>query len=146
MQGPMPGKAQVLYRTVSFLKRALHAQATVWAVAGAALLVAPGWVVENLLRQPPLGESAWVRMLGAQSIGLSMLMVMVARRLEELWWWAWAFELVSISLAVIALLNAAFGLGPGESAVLWWLLGAGWLILAAAILWGLALTAQQNPP
>jgi hypothetical protein len=131
---------------MSFLRRALHAQATVWAVAGAALLVAPGWVVENLLRQPPLGESAWVRMLGAQSIGLSMLMIMVARRLKDLWWWAWAFELVSVSLALISVLNAAFGLAPGESAVPWWLLAAGSLILAMAILWGLARAAQENPP
>lgn len=130
---------------MSFLRRALHAQATVWALAGAALLIAPGWLVENLLGQPPLGESAWLRMLGAQAIGLSMLMVMVARRLKDLWWWAWAFALVSVALAVISVLNAAFGLGPGESAALWWLLGAASLILAAAILWGLALTAQQNP-
>jgi hypothetical protein len=131
---------------MSFLKRALHAQATVWAVAGAALLVAPGWVVESLLRQAPLGESAWIRMLGAQSIGLSMLMVMVARRLEELWWWAWAFELVSLGLALIAVLTAGFGLAPGQSAVAWWLLGAGSLILAIAIVWGLARAAQENPP
>ena len=130
---------------MSFLRRALHAQATVWALAGAALLIAPGWLVENLLGQPPLGESAWLRMLGAQAIGLSMLMVMVARRLKDLWWWAWAFALVSVALAVLAVLNAAFGLGPGESAAFWWLLGAASLILAAAILWGLALTAQQNP-
>jgi hypothetical protein len=131
---------------MSVLRRALHAQATVWALAGAVLLIAPRWLVETLLGQPPLGESAWLRMLGAQSIGLAMLMVMVARRLKDLWWWAWAFALVSVALAIIAVLNAAFGLGPGESAVLWWLLGSGCLILAAAILWGLALTAQENPP
>jgi hypothetical protein len=131
---------------MSLLKRALHAQATVWAVAGAALLVAPGWVVENLLRQPPLGGSAWARMLGAQSIGLSLLMVMVARRLKDLWWWAWAFELVSLGLALISVLNAAFGLAPGESPVPWWLLAGGSLIQAAVILWGLARAAQENPP
>jgi hypothetical protein len=131
---------------MSFLRRALHAQASVWALAGAALLIAPGWLLENLLGKPPLGESAWLRMLGAQAIGLSMLMVMVARRLKDLWWWAWAFALVSVALTVIAVMNAAFGVGPGESAALWWLLGSGCLILAAAILWGLALTAQQNPP
>jgi hypothetical protein len=130
---------------MSVLRRALHAQATVWAVAGVSLLVAPGWIVETLLGQPPLGESAWLRMLGAQAVGLAMLMVMVARRLRDLWWWAWAFALVSVAIAVIAVLNAAFGLGPGESAVLWWLLGAACLVLAAAILWGLAVAAQENP-
>jgi hypothetical protein len=130
---------------MSALRRALHAQAAVWAVAGGVLLVAPGWIVQNVLGQPPLGESAWLRMLGAQAIGLAMLMVLVARRLKDLWWWAWAFALVSVALAVIAVLNAAFGLGPGESATLWWLMGAGCLVLAAAILWGLAMTAQETP-
>ena len=130
---------------MSVLRRALHAQAAVWAVAGAALLIAPGWIVESVLGQPALGESAWLRMLGAQAVGLAMLMVLVARRLQDLWWWAWAFALVSVATAVIAVLNAAFGLGPGESAVLWWLMGSACLLLAAAILWGLAITAQENP-
>ena len=130
---------------MSFLRRALHAQAAVWAAAGAAFLIAPGWIVEGVLGQPPVGESAWLRMLGAQAIGLAMLMVLVARRLRDLWWWGWAFALVAVALAVIAVLNAAFGLGPGESALLWWLMGLVSLVLAAAILWGLALTAQENP-
>ena len=131
---------------MSVLRRALHAQATLWAAAGAALLIAPGWIVESVLGQPPLGESAWLRMLGAQAIGLAMLMVLVARRLADLWWWAWAFALVSVAMALIAVLNAAFGLGPGESALLWWLMGLVCLVLAAATLWGLAITAQENPP
>jgi len=131
---------------MSVLRRALHAQAAVWAAAGAVLVIAPGWVVESVLGQPPLGESAWLRMLGAQGVGLAMLMVLVARRLRDLWWWAWPFALVSVAIAVIAVLNAAFGLGPGESAAVWWLMGAACLILAAAILWGLAIAAQQNPP
>jgi hypothetical protein len=130
---------------MSFLRRALHAQATVWALAGAALLIVPGWLVENVFGQPP-GESAWLRMLGAQAVGLAMLMVMVARRLKDLWWWSWAFAFVSVALALIAVLNAAFGLGPGESAVAWWLLASGCLLLAAGLLWGLALAAQQQPP
>jgi hypothetical protein len=84
-------------------------------------------------------------MLGAQAIGLAMLMVLVARRLRDLWWWAWAFALVSVALAVISVLNAAFGVGPGESALLWWLTGLVCLVLAGAILWGLAIAAQENP-
>lgn len=131
---------------MSVLRRALHAQAVVWAAAGAALLIAPGWIVESILGQPSLGDSAWLRMLGAQAVGLAMLMVLVARRLRDLWWWAWPFALVSVAIALIAVLNAAFGLGPGESAALWWLMGAVCLVLAAGILWGLAITAQQNPP
>jgi len=129
---------------MSVLRRALHAQAAVWAAAGVLLLIAPGWLVESVLGQPPLGESAWLRMLGAQAIGLAMLIVLVARRLQDLWWWAWAFALVSVALAVISVLNAAFGIGPGESAALWWSMGAACLILAAAILWGLAIAAQEN--
>jgi hypothetical protein len=140
---------------MSFLRRALHAQATVWALAGFLLLIAPVWLVErltglyavhNLPGTPPLPGTALLRMLGAQSIGLAMLMVLVARRLKDLWWWSWAFALVSVALAVIAVLNAAFGMVPGQSAGPWWILGAVCLVLAAAILWGLAVTAQQNPP
>jgi hypothetical protein len=130
---------------MSVLRRALHAQAAVWAATGALLLIAPGWIVESVLGQPPVGETAWLRMLGAQAIGLAMLMVLVARRLKDLWWWAWAFALVSVALALISVLNAAFGLAPGESAALWWLMGLVCLVLAGAILWGLAMAAQENP-
>jgi hypothetical protein len=130
---------------MSVLRRALHAQATVWALAGAVLLIAPRWTLEKGFGQPPLGETAWLRMLGAQAIGLAMLIVLVARRLQDLWWWAWAFALVSVAIAVIAVLNAAFGLGPGQSALPWWLMGLVCLVLAGCILWGLAITAQENP-
>jgi hypothetical protein len=135
-----------LYRTVGILKRALYAQAAVWGVAGVALAVAPRWVLSTLFGQPPLAENAWLRILGIQAAGLAMLIVLVARRLRDLWWWAWAFEVVTVCVASIAALNAGFGLSPHEPAPVWWLLAATSTILAVAILWGLARTAQENPP
>jgi hypothetical protein len=135
-----------LYRTVAILKRALYAQAAVWAVAGVVLAVAPRWVLTTLFDQPPLAENAWLRILGVEAAGLAMLMVLVARRLDDLWWWAWAFELVTLCVASVAALNAAFGLSPHEPALLWWLLTAAAVVLALALLVGLAGAARDNPP
>ena len=128
------------------LKRGLQVQAAALALAGAALVIAPEWLLHGLFGQPPLHESAWQRILGVQAICLAALAVLLSRRLRELWWWAWAFELLAAATAVVAVLNAGFGTGPNEPVGLWWLLAGVSGALALWILWGLARTAQQNPP
>jgi len=131
---------------VLLLKRGLQIQATLLLLAGVALVLAPDWLLHGLLGQPPLHESAWQRILGVQAICLAALAVLLSRRLSELWWWAWAFELLAVATAVVAILNAGFGTGPNEPAALWWLLAAASGAIALALLWGLARTARENPP
>jgi hypothetical protein len=130
---------------VSGLRRALYVQAAVWAVTGAGLAIVPRFVTVTLFDQPELSEFAWVRLFGIEAFGLAMLMVLVGHRIEELWWWAWSFALVTVGTAATVVLNAAFGLEPGQSGVLWWTFSAVAVAFSLWMLAGLYVTSQQNP-
>src|SRR6266566_8800356 len=95
------------------LKRALYLEAAVWAVTGLALSIDPSMILERLFDQPTV-DPAWTRIAGIQAFGLALLMVLVAHRIEDLWWWAWAFALEAVGFAAVVVLNAAFGLAPGQ--------------------------------
>jgi hypothetical protein len=87
----------------------------------------------------------WVRLLGVQAFVLAMLMVLVGHRVEDLWWWSWAFALLSLATTAVALLHAAFGHPHGAAAAVWWVLS---LVLAGftlSLLYGLFVTSRQNP-
>lgn len=129
---------------MSALRRALYVQAAVWAIAGIALAVAPG-VLGDLFGLAFASRDAWVRLLGIQTFGLALLMVLVAQRLEELWWWAWAFALITALWAAVVVLNAAFGLDAGEGKVAWWAAGGLHLLFAFGLLYGLASSARERP-
>jgi hypothetical protein len=128
------------------LRRALYLQAAVWAATGIALAVAPRFVVVGVFNQPEPLEPAWLRILGLQAFGLALLMVLVAHRAKELWWWAWAFALTTVGVATVALLHAAFGLEPEQSGALWWMFAAVSVVFALALLYGLYLTAREYEP
>jgi hypothetical protein len=74
-----------------------------------------------------------------------MLMVLVAHRVEELWWWSWAFAFVTVVTAAVVLLNAAFGLGPGESGALWWIFAAVGVLFSLGLLFGLYEASREQP-
>lgn len=126
------------------LKRTLYLQAAVWGLSGVALALAPQLILVRLFDQPPFADYAWPRLLGVHAFGLAMLMVLVAHRIQELWWWTWAFALVTVSVAAVVLLNAALGLDPGEPRLLWWIFSALSVAFAAGLLYGLAVTSRQN--
>jgi len=127
------------------LRRVLYLQAAVWALAGLSLAAAPRLLLVSLFGQPPLYDYAWLRILGLQSLGLAMLMVLVGHRVTELWWWSWAFELVNVALVPVVVLNAAFGLAPGESAVVWWMFSLVAAGFAFALLYGLFVSSREQP-
>jgi hypothetical protein len=127
------------------LKRSLYLEAAVWAVAGLSLAVAPRFVLQTVFRQPPYPDEAWVRVAGVQAVGLAMFMVLVAHRIEQLWWWTWGFCFVTVGIAATTLLNAAFGLAPGEPAAFWWIFAGVTTAFALWLLYGLARTARQVP-
>ena len=130
---------------MNILRRVLYLEAGVWAVAGAALALVPRFVLVTLFDQPPQGEFAWLRLDGIQTVGLAMLMVLVAHRIEQLWWWSWAFALVTAATAALVVLNAAFGLAPGQSGVLWWVFGVVALAFSFALLYGLFASSKEQP-
>lgn len=129
------------------LRRALYAHAALLALAGLALLLAPGFVVHTVLREPLLAgeELAWVRLLGVHWIGVAMFATLVGHRVAELWWWSWAFALVDVAAATVVLLNTAFGLASGQSAIAWWVLSGVAVALAAAMLHGVFASSHENP-
>lgn len=127
------------------LRRVLYLEAGVWAVVGSALALAPRFVLVTLFDQPPVGEFTWLRLYGIQAVGVAMLMVLVAHRIEQLWWWSWAFALVTAGTAAMVVLNAAFGLAPAQSSVLWWLFGIVALAFSFALLYGLFASSREQP-
>jgi hypothetical protein len=126
------------------LKRALYLEAGVWAVSGLALSIAPKLVIKILFDQPRT-DPAWLRVAGIEAFGLAMLMVLVAHRIEDLWWWSWAFALVTVGVAAVAVLNAAFGLAPGQPALFWWLFSAVAVFSSLGLLAGLYVSSQEQP-
>lgn len=120
------------------LRRTLYLQAAAWAVAGLVLGVAPGLAGGD--------QHVWVRLLGVEAFVLAMLMVLVGHRIEDLWWWSWAFALLSLATTAVVLLHAAFGHLHGTAATAWWwalsLAAAGFTL---ALLYGLFVASRQNP-
>src|SRR4030095_7504889 len=99
-------------------------EAAVWAACGVAIAGAPRVVLGALFDLPELPDQGYVRIAGVFAFSLSLLMVLVARRLETLWWFTWAFVLATACSAIVAVLNALFGLPDGVSPLLWWAFGA----------------------
>jgi hypothetical protein len=121
-------------------------QAVVWAACGIAIAVAPRFVLVTLFDLPPLPDQGYVRIAGVFAFSLSLLMVLVARRLETLWWFAWAFVLAAAGSAIVAALNALFGLPDGVSPLLWWVFATISTAFTFGLLAGLAKTGTERPP
>jgi hypothetical protein len=131
---------------VAILRRVLYLDALVSAVIGLALASIPAWVFETLLGQPRPVDDAIHRLGGVASFSLALLMVLVGHRIEELWWWCWAFVVLEVGAAVVATLHAAFGLPTGAAAWPWWALGISSWAFAGALLWGIARSGVEAPP
>ena len=131
---------------MDLLRRVLILQAGVWAVCGLAITVAPRFVLVTMFDLPLLPDQGYVRVAGIFSFCLALLMVLVARRLAELWWFAWAFVIATGGSAVIAASNALFGLPDRASPLLWWVFAAVSTAFTVGLLAGLAKTGTERPP
>jgi hypothetical protein len=131
---------------VALLRRVLYLYALFGSVIGVALVAFPRFLLVDLLGQPGYPDYAWVRLVGTHSLGLTLLVVVVAQRVEELWWWCWAFVAVTFGTAAVTTLHAAFGL-PSGAAVWPWLVVAvlSWLI-AFGLVWGIGRAGVERPP
>lgn len=130
---------------MAFLKKTLYLEALVWAAVGVALAAFPKFLITTLFEQVAYPEYAWVRIVGIQAFALALFMVLVAHRVEDLWWWSWGFVIATGGVAVVVVLNAAFGLREQSSSVLWWVFSAVTLVFSGALLWGLFRTGQERP-
>jgi hypothetical protein len=130
---------------LNLLRRVLYWQAATWFVCGMAIAAVPHWVLSSLFDQPIYIDYAYVRVAGIESVGMSMLMVLVAQRLEDIYWWAWAFAITTAGLATLAAINALFGLLAGAGSLLWWIFALVNALFTAGLLLGLARAAQEKP-
>jgi len=131
---------------MTFLKRVLHWQAALWGLSGLALFAAPGWLVERVLDQPPVGDDVWLRAIGAMAVVLSLLMVLVAHHVDEVWWWAWAFVILEASTAALFAVNALVSLPPGAASWPWWLIAGANAIVGALEVVALATVGMERSP
>ena len=130
---------------MTLLRRVLYWQAVVWAASGLLEVAAPGWLLQTLFDQPPYPDLAYVRAMGVMCLAFAMFMVLVAQRLEDVWWWAWAFAITDAALATVCGLNALFGPVEGSATILWWLFAAGDVGFGAALLIGMANAGHERP-
>ena len=130
---------------MTFLRRVLKAQALLWAIFGSVIGIAPRWVLDTVAGQPAPADDAWFRGLGVMAVVLALLMVLVAQRLEDVWWWSWAFVVLEAGTATVFALHVLFGLPDGASAWSWWLLACVNGAVGALELVGLGLAAQEKP-
>jgi hypothetical protein len=130
---------------MKLLKRVLYWEAALLAAGGLFLALFPAWVLRSLFAQPPTVD-AWVRIVGVQGFGFGMLSVVIAHRIEQLWWASWGFVITGIGIALVSISHALFGVPEGVSAVLWWVLGVAALIESAGLLAGLALAGTERDP
>lgn len=131
---------------MKLLKRVLYLQAAVWAGCGVAIAAVPRFVLVNIFGQVPYPDYAYVRVAGVLSFALALLMVSVAQRLEEVWWFGWAFVIAAAATAVIAVLNALVGRPDGSGAFLWWLFAGASAAFTVGLIWGLAKSGMEKPP
>ncbi|HYZ12839.1 MAG TPA: hypothetical protein VFA08_04445 [Actinomycetota bacterium] len=129
---------------MKLLGATLSWQAVLWAIAGVALVIAPGWVTEVLFDQPPV-EDAWLRAFGVASVCLAAQMVLVRRKLEELWWWSWTFVLLELGTAVVFAATALLGAPEGAPTWPWRSLALLNAALGALEVIGLAKSGTERP-
>lgn len=131
---------------MDLLRRALYLKALESALGGLALVIVPRFLLVSVLGQPEYRDYAFVRMLGVADLSLALVITLVAHRLEELWWWSWAFLVLAAGTAAVVTLHAAFGLPEEASPWMWWALGLFDWAIAAGVLWGIARTGEEAPP
>ena len=131
---------------MSLLRRVLLWQAALWAAFGLAIASLPAAVLEGLFSQAPLIDYGWSRLAGIGAFCLALNMVLVARRIEDIWWFSWTFVVFESGTLAASLANALGARSSSSGALFWWLLA----VIAAASLTllvvGLAKTGTETPP
>jgi hypothetical protein len=126
------------------LRRTLKAGAALLLITFLPLGAIPGQVVEALGQQP-VGDTAWLRLFAVTGVVLGLLHILVAQKIQDVWWWCWAFVIFDAGAMAVSMLNAAFGV-PNRSATWpWWLFGGTSLVFLALYLIGLARAGREKP-
>jgi len=130
---------------VKLLRRQLKVQAVLWVLGSLAIALFTRWVLEAVAGQPVLEEYVWARAIGVMGVVIALLMVLVAQRIEDLWWWSWAFAVLDVGLATLFALNALVGVPADAPAWPFWSLAALNGVLGAGLLVGMGIGGQEKP-
>jgi hypothetical protein len=130
---------------VLFLQRVLKLQAAVWLLVSLPELIVPEWFLVTVWKQPVYPDYAYVRSMGAAAVGLALFMILIAQRIEEVWFWAWGFVAVNGLLATVCALSALLGPTSGSASLYWWLLAAGNVAFAVALIIGMNRAEAERP-
>jgi hypothetical protein len=131
---------------VKLLRRVLLWQAALWAAFGVAMAVVPGTVLVDLFGQAPPVDAAFARLAGIAAFCLALNMVLVAQRIEDIWWFSWTFVVLEVGTIAVSLANALGARPAGSGALLWWLLTVVGVAFLALLIAGLAKTGTETPP
>jgi len=131
---------------VKLLRRGLFWQAALWAVFGLAIAAAPGVVLEDVFGQAPVVDDAFARLAGIGAFCLALNMVLVAQRIEDIWWFSWTFVVLEAGTVAVSLANALGARPAGSGALLWWLLTVVGVSFLGLLVAGLAKTGTETPP
>jgi hypothetical protein len=130
---------------MSLLRGALGAGAVLLLVISVLLILVPRTIVETIMGQPPTPDDVWIRLVGAGTLAVGLFHVLILRKLEDLWWWCWAFVIFDGLSAVIVIFHATVGLPEGSAAWPWWVFGATSAVFTGLYVVGLARTGQEKP-
>ena len=131
---------------MTILRNVLRWQAVRWGLVGALLAVAPRAVVAGWLSQRGVFDTFWIRTLGITSIVIAAQMVLVGRKLEELWWWAWSFVVLELATGLLAAAHILTDPPPGSAEWPFVVAAVVSLAFAAVGIVGLATTGTERSP
>jgi hypothetical protein len=130
---------------MSLLRRALGVGAVLLLVLAAPLVVFPRAIVETVMGQGQTPDVVWIRLFGAAGLALALFHVLILRKLDDLWWWCWAFVIFDGLTSLIVILHVSTGLPDGSAAWPWWIFGASSALFMALYVVGLAKAGQEKP-
>src|ERR671925_643587 len=88
------------------LRRTLYLGAASSALSGLAFAISPAFWLVRVFDQRPLPDYAGGRLIGVGMFSFALFMVLVAHRIEDLWWWSWGFVIASGGFMVVGLARA----------------------------------------
>jgi hypothetical protein len=130
---------------MTLLRRVLTAGAFLLIVISVPLIAIPGPVVDGVMGQTRPTDDVWIRLFGTAGLTLALFHVLILRKLDDLWWWCWAFVIFDGVSALVVLLHAVVGVPVGSASWPWWAYGGGSALFTGLYLAGLARAGREKP-
>ncbi|TMK35148.1 MAG: hypothetical protein E6G58_09930 [Actinobacteria bacterium] len=130
---------------MAFLRRALQLFAAVWGACGLVIAATPRWILVGWFDQVPYPDYAYVRVCGIAALSSAALALMISRRLDDVWWWSWAFVLETGLTALVTTLHAVVSVPAGSASWFWWVFAVTNIALVAALVAGIGRAGTEKP-